>query len=176
MGEPFLGEVRMFSFGFAPRGWVTCSGQTLPINQNQALFSLLGTTYGGNGISNFVLPDLRSRVVVGGGNGIGLTPRVIGQTSGEENHTLLLSELPAHNHQVHCSTVINNSPTPTAPSGNYWTRENNGDAPYGSAGGLAAMHPSAVGLNSGGQPHTNIQPYLVVTFCISLEGIFPSRN
>jgi microcystin-dependent protein len=178
MAEPFLGEIKLFSFNFAPRGWTMCNGQLLPINQNQAIFSLLGTTYGGNGTSNFALPNMQSRVVVGFGTGLGLSPYNMGQTGGEENHALLLSEMPAHLHTVACKSTIDNSPTPTSPVGNVWTRENNGDAPYASTNGsgLSAMHPSAIQPVGNGFPHPNLQPYLVVNFCIALQGIFPSRN
>jgi microcystin-dependent protein len=177
MAEPFLGEIRLFSLNFAPKGWAMCNGQTLPINQNQALFALLGTTYGGNGTSTFQLPNLQGRVPVGFGDGIGLSPYNLGQVGGEINHTLTLNEIPSHGHTYHCKSTVDNSPTPTSPVGNYWARENNGDAPYSSTGAsLSNMHPSAVGNAGGGQPHSNQQPYLVINFCIALSGVFPSRN
>jgi microcystin-dependent protein len=177
MSEPFLGEMRYFGFNFAPRGWTLCNGQTLPINQNQALFALLGTLYGGNGVSTFQLPNLQGRVGVGMGSGPGLSAYSVGQTGGEENHTIAANEMPQHTHSVNCKNTVDNSGTPTSPVGKFWTKENNGDAPYQtSAAGLTAMHASAVGGMGGGQPHPNIQPSLVVTCCIAVAGIFPSRN
>ena len=177
MATPFLGEIRYFSFNFAPSGWAACSGQLLSISQNIALFSLLGTFYGGNGTTNFQLPDLRGRVGIGMGQGTGLSSYTIGQIGGEENHTLTVSEMPAHTHNVACTSTIDNSGTVTVPQGNYWARENDGDAPYTASGsGLQAMHPSAVGNFGGSQAHPNIQPGLVVTCCIALTGIFPSRS
>jgi microcystin-dependent protein len=169
--------MRYFGFNFPPKGWALCNGQTLAITQNTALFSLLGTFYGGNGINTFQLPNLQGRVAIHQGQGPGLSSYSIGQTGGEENHTLTLGELPAHTHNVACTSTINNSATETVPQSNYWARENNGDAPYTTSGtGLQAMHPSAVGNSGGGQPHSNIQPALVVSCCIALQGIFPSRS
>ncbi len=177
MATPFLGEMRYFSFNFAPNGWAMCNGQVLPISQNTALFSLLGTFYGGNGTTTFQLPDLRGRVGIGQGQGVGLSSYTIGQTGGEENHILTVNEMPAHTHNVACTSIINNSGTVTAPQGNYWARENDGDAPYTPfASGLQPMHPTAVGNFGGSQAHPNIQPGLVVTCCIALTGIFPSRS
>ena len=177
MSEPFLGEIRYFSFNFAPRGWAMCNGQTLPISQNTALFSLLGTFYGGNGVNTFQLPDLQGRVAIGMGNGPGLSPYTIAQRGGEEGHALIVQEMPLHTHGVNCSTTMDNSAPPTSPVGGFWARENNGDAPYTPvSGGLVNMDASAVGSTGSGQPHNNIQPSLVMTCCIALAGIFPSRN
>jgi len=177
MANPFLGEIKLFSFNFAPRGWGMCNGQLMAINQNQALFSLLGTTFGGNGITTFGLPNLRSRVSIGIGQGPGLQNRNWGDVLGEEAHAVTINELPPHIHSVACHNAVDNSTGPTTPAGHFWTKENNGDAPYSStANGLAAMHPSAIGNTGGNQPHLNIQPFLVVNFCIALQGIFPSRN
>lgn len=177
MSTPFLGEMRYFGFNFAPRGWAFCNGQVLSIQQNTALFSLIGTFYGGNGVNNFQLPNLQGRVSVGQGQGLGLSNYNLGQVGGEEHHTLLVSEIPAHAHNVACTTTINTSSTETVPQGNFWARENNGDAPYTTSGsGLQTMHPSAIGNSGGSQPHSNIQPALVVTCCITLQGIFPSRS
>jgi microcystin-dependent protein len=167
MAEPFLSEIRMFSFGFAPRGWALCNGQLLPINQNQALFSLLGTTYGGNGQTTFALPDLRSRVSIHDGNG-----HVLGEHAGEENHTLITQEMPAHAHPVVASS---NAPNSTDPTGAFWA-SNTGKKPY-SANLATTMSAGATPTPAGGnQPHNNMPPYLVINFCIALQGIFPSRN
>ena len=177
MATPFLGEVRIFSFNFAPKGWAMCNGQVMPIAQNQALFALLGTTYGGDGTTNFALPDLRSRIAIGFGQGPGLSNYVQGQFGGEEVHTLITQEMPAHNHPVACKSTIDNSTPPTSPVSNFWTRENNGDAPYSSTpNGLSGMHPSAIATAGGSQPHLNLQPSLTMNFCIALAGVFPSRN
>jgi microcystin-dependent protein len=173
MSTPFLGEIRIFGFNFSPRGWAMCDGQILAISQNTALFSLIGTFYGGNGSNTFALPDLQSRVAVGIDSN-GQFP--IGSQGGEETHTLTINEIPLHSHTVKCRSTIDSSGTPTSPVGNYWAKENNGDAPYAASGTLGEMHASAVGNTGGNQSHTNIQPYLTMTFCIALEGIFPSRN
>ena len=166
MAEPFLSEIRIFSFSFAPQGWAQCNGQLLPINQNQALFSLLGTTYGGNGQTNFGLPDLRSRVPMHVGTGL-----VLGQKAGEETHTLIASEMPAHTHQTKGSA---NGPTVTPPTSNFWA-SNTGFSPYGSSANIA-MSPQAIGNAGGSQPHENRSPFLTLNCCIALQGIFPSPN
>lgn len=166
MADPFLSELRIFSFGFPPKGWALCNGQLLPINQNQALFSLLGTTYGGDGRVNFALPNLQGRVPVHTGNGF-----TLGQVGGEQGHTLSINELPLHNHQVKASS---NPPNSTTPSGNFWA-SNTGFTPY-SPGTDTVMDPSAIGNTGGGQAHLNMQPYLTLNFCIALQGIFPSQN
>ncbi len=166
MAEPFLSEIRIFSFGYAPQGWAQCNGQLLPINQNQALFSLLGTTYGGNGQTNFALPDFRGRVPIHNGGGF-----VLGQKAGEEVHTLIASEMPAHTHQAMASA---NGPTVTPPTGNFWA-SNTGFSPYGMTADTA-MSPQAVGNVGGSQAHENRSPYLTLNICIALQGIFPSRN
>ena len=188
MSEPFLGEIRMFGFNFAPAGWAMCNGQLLPINQNQALFSLLGTFYGGNGTSTFALPDLRSRVAVHMGMGPGLTGYVIGEVTGEENHRLVQSEMPAHTHKVNCDgsstahgasspnvfgvsaggTPVNHLPGRVASPGN---EVYSSAAPAGST-----MNPNMIAVAGSSLPHNNLQPLLVVNFCIALEGIFPARN
>jgi microcystin-dependent protein len=183
MSQPYLGEIEIFAFGFAPKGWAFCAGQTLPIQQNQALFSVLGTTYGGNGTTTFMLPDLRGRVAMGQGNGQGLTPRTIGGVGGETDHTLLVTETPAHNHSLNAIQNIGtgdvNAPGPTVvlsqttgrtPSGpltvNLYAADTNPSQ---------ALASVAVG-NTGGQPHNNLMPYNALNFCIALSGIFPSRN
>ena len=166
MSTPFLGELKIFAFGFAPKGWATCNGQLLPINQNQALFSLLGTTYGGDGRVNFALPTLQGRAPMYVGNG-----RVLGEAGGEVNHTLTLSELPTHVHTPQAASAAANSPTPA------------GNAPatmafsaYGPAAQPTVMAPQTVGNAGGSQAHPNLQPYLVLNVCIALVGIFPSRT
>lgn len=163
MGTPFLGEVKIISWNFPPKGWAFCNGQLLPINQNQALFSILGTTYGGNGQTNFALPNLQGRTPVHVGQGINL-----GQAGGETAHTLITSELPAHNHLANANSGAA-SVGPAA--GNFWS----GTGSYGTTQ-TATMNPTSI-LNAGGsQPHDNMTPYLVVNFIIALVGIFPSRN
>lgn len=169
MSEPFLSEIKIFSFVYAPRGWAQCNGQLLPINQNQALFSLLGTTYGGNGTTNFALPDLRGRVPTHKGNGT-----TLGQRQGEEFHTVVLNELPTHIHIVSpvASAVANaNAGDPT---GNLWA--NSGKTNYTTDAPNNAMSPQAIANAGGSQPHENRSPYLVLNFCIALQGIFPSQN
>jgi microcystin-dependent protein len=165
MAEPFLAEIRMFSFNFAPRGWALCNGQLLPINQNQALFALLGTTYGGNGTTNFALPDLRGRVPMHEGNG-----HTLGERSGTEAHTVNSNELPAHTHVARATSASGNTPVPT---NNFLAAANNVYRPADNLTPLAAGTVSNVG---GSQPHTNMQPYLTIEFCIALQGIFPSQN
>jgi microcystin-dependent protein len=172
MAEPFLSEIRIFSFNFAPKGWALCNGQSLPINQNQALFSLLGTTYGGDGQTTFKLPDLRSRVPFHFNNGF-----VLGQAGGEENHTLVVNETPLHGHALTAAlnAVVGGSAnaTQTSPSGNFWA--NSGKTCYTTAPANAAMGSGTVST-VGGQPHNNMSPFLTLNFCIALQGIFPSRN
>ncbi len=165
MAEPFLGEIRLFSFPFAPRGWAFCDGSILPINQNQALFALLGTTYGGNGTTTFALPDLRSRTPVHAGNSISL-----GQQGGEENHTLTTSEMPSHTHQARGSSQTADS---KAAAGQVWAKAE--QKPYGAAAGK--INPTQALTQSGAnQPHPNMQPFTVVNYCIALMGLWPPRD
>jgi microcystin-dependent protein len=166
MADPFLSEIRIFSFSFAPRGWAQCNGQLLPINQNQALFSLLGTTYGGDGRVNFGLPDLRGRVSMHNGSGF-----TLGQRGGEEAHTLIISEMPTHTHQAFAS---GNGPTVTSPTSNFWA-SNTGFTPYGSVANTA-MSAQSLSNTGGSQAHENRSPYLTLNYCIALQGIFPSPN
>jgi len=166
MAEPFLAEIRMFSFGFAPRGWASCSGQFLPINQNQALFSLLGTTYGGNGQTNFSLPNLQARAPIHFGPGGGGTYS-LGQVGGEQAHTLSIAELPSHTHTASGSS---SPPNQGSAAGGFWAA---GAGAYSSSSG-SAMSASAIASAGGGQAHDNYPPYCVINFCIALQGIFPS--
>jgi microcystin-dependent protein len=166
MSEPFLSEIRVFSFNYAPKGWAMCNGQILPINQNQALFSLLGTTYGGNGIQTFALPNLQGCIPMHMGNGL-----TLGQTGGEISHVLTMGEMPAHTHIPNANTTAADQ---TTPSGNYWG--NGGLTSYATGGDGSKMNASSIGGFGGGAAHDNMSPYLVLNFCIALQGIFPSRN
>ncbi len=167
----YLGSVALVSFDYAPKGWALCNGQLLPINQNQALFALLGTFYGGDGISTFALPDLQGRMPVGAGQGEGLSSYSVGQTGGEETHTLLLSEMPAHTH----TAIGSGSPANTGSvAGTYWATPRL--LLYSSAAPSVTMNSVAIGSTGGTQPHDNQKPYLTITYIIALQGIFPSRN
>jgi microcystin-dependent protein len=171
MTEPFLGEIRLFPYNFAPRGWAFCQGQILSIAQNTALFSLLGTTYGGNGQTTFALPDLRGRVPVSSGQGPGLSFYTLGEEAGVESVTLSQQQMPQHNHQVQ----VNNAGSATGrPSGAY-PGQTSGNAYAPSTDGTT-FAPQAISNSGGSQPHENRQPYLALNYCIALEGIFPSRN
>lgn len=175
MAEPFLAEIRIFPFNFAPRNWAFCNGQIMPIQQNAALFSLLGTNYGGNGISNFGLPNLQGSVPLhaGQGSGPGLTPRVVGEVGGAASVSLLTSEMPAHNHALRAA------PTPAAPNpptSSAALARSNGTGVYTESAALTPMSPVAIGITGGNQPHNNLQPYLTLNFCIALAGVFPSRS
>ncbi len=165
MGTPYLSEIKIMSFGFAPKGWAQCNGQLLPINQNQGLFSLLGTTYGGDGRVNFGLPNLQGRTANHMGSGF-----TLGQLGGEQAHTLSISELPTHVHTAVGTTTAGNSPIPTS---NYLGKADN---MYGPPANLTSLQPGTIGVVGGSQPHNNMQPYLVLNFCIALQGIFPTQN
>ena len=173
MSNPFLGEIRMVGFTFAPRGWAMCNGQLLPITQNAALFALLGTTYGGNGTTSFALPDLRSRVPLHLGQGLGLSNYVQGEMTGTETVTLLSTQIPAHNHLVNCS---NAGGTQASPVINYPAIESTGTSLNYANAPNATMNAAALTNFGGSQPHSNIQPILCINFIIALVGIFPSRN
>ena len=166
MAEPFLSEIRMMSFVFPPRGWALCNGQLLPINQNQALFSLLGTTYGGDGRVNFALPDLRGRTPIHMGGGFSL-----GERAGEPAHTLSVGELPSHSHPLLATEAV---ATTDSPAGNVMAAASI-DA-YGAPSPAVAMGTAAVTATGGSQAHLNLQPFLTISFCIALQGIFPSPN
>ena len=168
MSDPFLSEIRLMSFNFAPRGWALCNGQLLPINQNQALFSLLGTTYGGDGRVNFALPDLQSRVPIHFGNG-----HVLGERAGTASHSVSIGELPAHSHSLAASTA---QATTTQPSPTVMLAQSSGANLYAAASNLVAMNPTSIASTGGSQAHENRQPYLVLSVCIALQGIFPSQN
>ena len=166
MAEPFLSEIRIMSFVFAPKGWALCNGQLLPINQNQALFSLLGTTFGGDGRVNFALPDLRGRtpIHVGGSH-------TLGERAGEQAHTLSVSELPEHVHVVNASNVQATTETPTS---SVMLAESTVQSLYTGPSNVVAMAPNAITNTGGSQAHLNMQPFLTLSFCIALQGIFPS--
>ncbi len=168
MAEPFLSEIRIMSFVFAPKGWALCNGQLLPINQNQALFSLLGTTYGGNGQTNFALPDLRGRTPIHTGSG-----HTLGERGGEQAHTLSIAELPEH---VHMLNVTTNTATTSVPANNEVLAQATGQFLYSPPTALQAMNAGVVGNVGGSQAHLNMQPFLTLSFCIALQGIFPSPN
>lgn len=169
-----IGEIRMFAGNFAPRGWAFCQGQILSIAQNTALFSILGTTYGGNGQTTFALPDLRGRVAVSQGQGPGLSPYTLGQQAGVEIVTLLSTNMPAHTHQLY---AVNAGGNQASPAGNFPAVESTGTSMnYASTGPVAAMHSSGMGVAGGSQPFSVVQPYLAVNYIIALEGIYPSRN
>ncbi len=165
MSEPFLSEIRLMSFNFAPKGWAMCNGQLMQINQNQALFSLLGTTYGGDGRVTFGLPDLRGRTPIHVGGGY-----LLGQRGGETAHTLTLSEMPTHMHFARAQSATG---TQLPAVGGLLSQASN---VYRTPDNLLAINPATISNVGGSQPHNNMQPYLVITFCIALQGIFPSQN
>lgn len=165
MSEPFIAEIKIISWNFPPKGWTFCNGQLLPINQNQALFSILGTTYGGNGQTTFGLPNLQGRTPFHVGNGI-----VLGELGGETSHTLNISELPAHNHVPNANTA---NPTLPSAQGNIWCSN---PTQYNTTSDNNVMNPACVAAVGGNQPHENMSPYLVLNFVIALQGIFPSQN
>jgi len=172
MAEPFLSEIRIFSFNFPPKGWAACNGQLLPINQNQALFSLLGTVYGGNGQTNFALPNLRGRAQIHEGSG-----HTLGEAAGSTAVTINMQSMPTHTHFLSANMAVvsaNQNATLGVPGGNNWA--NNGKTIWNTGQGNAVMNPQAVGNVGGSQPHNNMQPYLVLNFCIALQGIFPSQT
>ena len=168
MSEPFLAEVRIFPYNFAPRGWAFCNGQLLPINQNQALFALVGTIYGGNGQTTFALPNLQGRTPIGVGQGPGLSPYVDGETGGQDEVVLTVQELPSHTHSL---MAVSGAATTGVPGGTV-APATSGAAVYAPAQNLVAMAP----IGGTAQGHQNRQPYTVLNFCIAIQGIFPSRN
>jgi microcystin-dependent protein len=175
MSDQYLGEIRMFAGNFAPYGWALCNGQTLAISQNTALFSLIGTYYGGDGVTTFQLPNLQSRVPLHQGQGTGLSPYIIGQNGGNESVTLTTQQMPQHNHTV---GTFNGPGNGQHPSGSLLASTTAAaEKPYTSnASDGTTLNTQAVSFAGGSQPHTNLQPYLCITFIIALQGIYPSRN
>jgi len=167
MSNAFMGEMRWVSFNFAPKGWTLCNGQFMPINQNQALFSLLGTMYGGNGQTTFALPNLQGQTGIHVGQGY-----IQGQAGGQVNHTLIQSEMPQHTHQLNCSNDVGTDADPT----NKFFGNTGGAFLYGGVSNPTTINPAAVSTVGGNQPHDNMQPYLVLACIICLSGIFPSQN
>jgi microcystin-dependent protein len=172
MADPFVAEVRIFPFNFAPKGWAFCDGQLLPLSQNTALFSLLGTTYGGDGKSTFALPDLQGNVPMHPGQGPGLSLHDLGETGGTEVVTLLESEIPAHNH----SSVMSQADGFSRMPADQLPATGIGVSMYGPAPAQAHLHSQALADVGGDQPHNNMQPYLTLNFCIALQGVFPPRG
>lgn len=183
MSDPYIGEIRPFGFNFAPRNWAFCRGQLLAIQSNTALFSIIGTYYGGNGQTNFALPNLQSRVALGMGQGPGLSQYVIGEETGVENVTLLTTEMPSHNHTPYSRTKGGTADGHRVPqAGDYLTRLNITTTAPGQTWRAApltnatTLHPTAIGFVGGNQAHSNLQPTLAVNYCICTQGVFPSRN
>jgi microcystin-dependent protein len=176
MADPFVAEIRIFPFNFAPKGWAWCDGQLLPISQNTALFSLLGTTYGGNGKSNFALPDLQGSAPMHPGQGPGLSLHDLGETGGSDTVTLLESEIPAHTHTLQAINAPGNAQFPTPATA--FARSSGGNAYVNTptAVQLTPLSPAAVAPTGGDQPHNNLMPYLTFYFCIALQGVFPPRG
>ena len=172
MADPFVAEIRIFPFNFAPKGWAWCDGQLLPLSQNTALFSLLGTTYGGNGKSNFALPDLQGRAPMHPGQGPGLSLHDLGETGGSETVTLLESEIPAHGHTLNASLADGGNQTPVAEQ----LAAGIGIGQYAAPVSLTSLSPSALAPAGGDAPHNNMMPYLTFYFCIALQGVFPPRT
>lgn len=172
MADPFVSEIRIFGFNFAPKGWAMCNGQILPLSQNTALFSLLGTTYGGDGKSNFALPDMQGRAPMHPGQGDGLSLHDLGETGGSETVTLLESEIPVHTHTLSVSGLNSQATTPANTS----LGRGNPVKVYASAGALVKMGDNAITTSGGSLPHNNMMPYLTMNFCIALQGIFPPRG
>jgi microcystin-dependent protein len=172
MADPFVAEIRIFPFNFAPKGWAFCDGQLLPLSQNTALFSLLGTTYGGNGKSNFALPNMQGNAPMHPGQGPGLSLHDLGELGGSETVTLLQSEIPAHTHTVNAS--LSNGIDRLATNELFATGV--GIGMYAAPGALTQLSPSTATPAGGGQPHNNMMPYLTLSFCIALQGVFPPRT
>lgn len=173
MSEPFIGEIRMFGGNFAPLGWAFCNGQLLSIAENDALFTLIGTTYGGDGQNTFALPDLRGRIPIHMGTGAGLSPRTLGESSGTETVTLTVNQLPAHDHQF---VGTSSSASVASPASAVVAAPSTVDLYRPAAIPGSNMAPDALSLTGGSQPHDNIQPFQCISFIIALEGIFPTQN
>ena len=173
MSDPYIGEIRLFGFDFAPTGWAQCNGQLLAINQNTALFSILGVTYGGNGTTTFALPNLLGQAPLGAGQGPGLSDRVLGESGGEAVVTLLNSQMPAHTHTAAASTNVGDQSTP---ANTLWATGAGGRGQnFYATGADVAMSSQAIGPAGGSQPHNNLPPYLALNFCICMVGIYPPR-
>jgi microcystin-dependent protein len=170
MSQPYIGQIKIFAGNFAPQGWVFCDGRLLSISENDALFALIGTTYGGDGQTTFGVPDLRGRIPLNQGTGPGLSTYVIGQMMGSETVTLLPTQLPSHTHVASANGAVATSP----PNGATWA--NNSQLAYGSSASLQSMNPSSLMVSGGSQPHNNIMPYLTINFILSLFGIFPPQS
>ena len=173
MAQPYVGEIRMFAGNFAPAGWMFCEGQLLPISENETLFNLIGTTYGGDGQTTFALPNLQSRVIIHQGQGPGLSPYVIGQNGGVESVTVTTSQLPVHNHTANCSSSAGSQ---SSPVGNLWAGDAAGLTAEYSNSQNGQMNAAAIGPSGGSQPHENRMPLLAMNYIISLFGVFPSQN
>ena len=177
MSNPYLGEIRIVGFNFAPVGWATCDGQLMPISQNTALFSLLGTFYGGNGTSNFALPNFQNSAPMFWGNGAGLTSRVIGEIGGEPTVTLNVTQIPAHTHSISGNTAAGNQDSPVGAS---WAKPHLGKTPVNAytanTGSNVTMNPNALAIVGSSLPHNNLSPYTTLLFIIALQGIFPARS
>jgi microcystin-dependent protein len=171
MSDPFVAEIRIFPFNFAPTGWAFCDGQILPLSQNTALFSLLGTTYGGDGKSTFALPDLQGNIPIHPGQGAGLSQYSLGQTGGSDFVTLLQSEIPIHSHTPNASYADG---TDQVPTGSRYA-SGVGIGAYAAVGPLTQLSPNAIAPAGGDQPHNNLMPYLTLNYCIALQGVFPAR-
>ena len=172
--DPFVAEIRIFPFNFAPKGWAFCNGQILPISQNTALFSLLGTTYGGDGTSNFALPNLQGNAPMHPGQGPGLSLHDLGETGGSDTVTLLTSEMPSHTHSLRAATDLGdlNAPAPARSL----ARSDGGFAYQNATSGLVPLANAAIAPIGGDQPHNNLMPYLTLNFCIALQGVYPPRT
>ena len=174
MSDPFIGEIRLFGFNFAPQGWAQCNGQLLQISQNTALFSILGVTYGGDGRTTFALPNLQGRSALSAGQGPGLSSRVLGQSGGEAAVTLTSGEIPQHTHTAAASTNLGDQ---ASPANTLWATGAGGRGQnFYASGADVAMSSQAIGPAGGGQPHNNLPPYLALNFCIALQGVFPPRS
>jgi len=178
MSDPYIGEIRIFSGNFAPQGWALCDGQLMAISQNTALFSLLGTTYGGDGRSTFALPDLRDMAPLQAGQGNGLSLRDLGETGGEQAVTVTVAQMPSHTHAINC---VSGAGDQNSPVGNIWAEAHvsrQGVPLYaaGTSSGAPQMSPQAFAVAGGGQPHNNLPPSLTLTFIIALQGVFPPRS
>ncbi len=172
MASPFLAEIRILPFNFAPKGWAFCDGQVMPLSQNTALFSLLGTTYGGDGKSNFALPNLQGSAPMHPGQGPGLSLHDLGETAGSDTVTLIAAEMPAHSHSLMASNQPGEDPSPQDEA----LARSVGASLYKAGTANVELAPQAVAPTGGGQPHNNLQPYLTLNFCIALQGIFPARS